>query len=123
MWSTVGFLLVLIGIHWLLNYHWAIVLLPAVVAAAMLKSWFILDRVARRIIDRIRSRDDHRCIGGFLSLKSWLTIAAMMMAGRLLRGGSAPRLLVGCLYTTIGMALLLSSRHLWRGWRDARARP
>ena len=86
-----------------------------------MKSRFILNRVVRRIVDRIRSRDDHRCIGGYLSVKSWAIVAVMMIAGRLLRGSSVSRSLVGFLYAAIGTALLLSSRHLWRNWRSAEA--
>ena len=123
MWSVVGCLLMLVGMNWLLGQQRAGMLLLIAVAAALLKSRLILDRIARRNVARIRSRDDNRCIGGFLSVKSWLIIAGMMFAGRLLRGSSLSRSLVGCLYAAIGMALVLSSRHLWRSWRDARGKP
>ena len=33
------------------------------------KARFILDRVARKIVDRIQERGDGRCLGGFLSLR------------------------------------------------------
>jgi hypothetical protein len=117
MWSVVGLLLLFFGARWLLAHRWGIALLPAAVLAGALKSRFVLDRTARRIGDRVLSRGDGRCIGGFLSVRSWTLVAAMMIAGRLLRGSPVSRTLVGLLYSAIGTALLLSSRHVWRRWR------
>jgi hypothetical protein len=122
MWSTVGSLLLFFGTRWLLEHRWGPIVLPIALAVGALKAHFVLDRAAGKIIERIHSHPDDRCIGGFLSLKSWATVAVMMIAGRLLRGSETIRPLVGPLYAAIGTALLLSSRHIWRSWRQMNGR-
>ena len=117
MWSVVGTLLLFFGARWLLEYGWGVALLLIAVLAGTLKSWLVLDRAAGKIIDRIQSRDDRRCIGGFLSLRSWAIVAVMMVSGRLLRASPISHALIGLLYAAIGTALLFSSRRLWSNWR------
>ena len=73
----------------------------------------------RRWLVRIASRGDGRCIGGFLSARSWLLVALMSGAGRLLRGGLLPLPVAGTLYVAIGTGLLFSSRIAWLRWRAA----
>jgi hypothetical protein len=120
MWSVVGVLLLFFGARWAMEYHWGVLLLLIAVVAGTLKSRMILDRTARRIVDRIRSQDDRRCIGGFLSLRSWFLVAVMMASGRLLRASPVSHAFVGVLYAAIGTALMFSSRRLWSSWRQAR---
>jgi len=88
-------------------------------AAGLLKGRFVLDRAATRIADRIAARGDGRCVGGFLSVRSWLLVALMSGAGRLLRGGLLPAAAVGTLYVAIGTGLVFSSRIAWRRRRSA----
>lgn len=52
----------------------------------VVKSGFVLDRAARGEIARIRARGDGRCVGGFLSLRTWGFVLLMMVGGRVLRG-------------------------------------
>jgi hypothetical protein len=122
MWTVVGAALAAVGGRWLwLSPSAAAPYLAAaglVVGAA--KSRFVLDRAAARIVDRIRERGDGRCLGGFLSLQSWTFVAAMVIAGRLLRGSHIARSLLGMLYLAVGTGLLLSSRIAWRAWRQRR---
>jgi hypothetical protein len=119
MWSVVGVALAVVGGRWL----WLSPLeaAPWLAAAAVLigvvKARFVLDAAARRIVDRIRARGDGRCVGGFLSLQSWLLVAIMVIAGRLLRGSDVARGILGALYLAVGIGLLLSSRIAWRAWR------
>jgi hypothetical protein len=120
LWSAVGTLLLVLGIRWTLPARAAALLLPFAVLAGVLKARFVLDRVARRVIDRIRTRGDDRCLGGFLSPKTWALVAVMMIAGRLLRGSPLPRTIIGLLYITVGTALLLASRRQWRAWHEDR---
>jgi hypothetical protein len=118
MWSAVGLMLLFFGTRWLVDQAWELVLLPVALAAGAAKSHFVLDRAARRNVERILGRGDGRCVFGFLSLKSWALVAVMMVAGRLLRGSHLSRTLLGLLYAAIGTALLLSSRHVWRSRRE-----
>jgi hypothetical protein len=117
MWSTVGSLLLFFGTRWTLEHSWGPIALPFALAAGAVKARLILDRAAARITERIRRQTDDRCLGGFLSAKSWVTVAVMMLAGRLLRGSDTIRPVIGPLYSAIGAALLLSSRNIWRTWR------
>lgn len=122
MWTAVGTALAVFGGRWLWLSRgpaapW---LAAAAVAVGVAKSRFVLDRAARRIVDRIRERGDGRCVGGFLSLGSWGFVAVMVVAGRLLRGSHIARSLLGAIYLAVGTALLLSSRIAWRAWRRRR---
>ena len=122
LWSLVGTALVLAGARWALRASGPragtlLVLLGA--AAGLLKGRFVLDRAAARIASRIEARGDGRCAGGFLSARSWLLVALMAGAGRLLRGGLLPEAAVGTLYVAIGTGLLFSSRIAWARRRAA----
>jgi hypothetical protein len=90
------------------------------VAAGVLKSRFVLDRAARRMIARIQERGEGRCLGGFLSWGTWALVLVMMMAGRLLRGAGLSGIVVGPLYLAVGVALVVSSRLSWRAWSSSR---
>ena len=118
MWTVVGTLLLSFGVRWTLAgqipLDW--LLLATTVAAGWLKARFVLRRPARRMIERIRTRGDGRCVGGFLSIRSWAFVALMAGAGRLLRGELLPRTIVGLVYVAVGTALLLASHELWRAW-------
>lgn len=122
MWSAVGAALAGFGIRWIWEAEAGIAPWIAAVAVAVgaVKSRLVLDRAALRIIDRIRARGDGRCLGGFLSLKTWGLVIVMMAGGRLLRSTVA-RGIVGPLYLAVGTALLISSRLAWRAWRNSRS--
>jgi hypothetical protein len=122
LWTVVGSLLLAFGTRWTLRalgpLAGPLVLVP-VIAAGLVKGRFVLDRAAGRIADRIAARGDGRCLGGFLSVRSWLLVALMSGVGRLLRGGLLPPAVVGPLYAAIGAGLLYSSRIAWRRRRAA----
>jgi hypothetical protein len=125
MWSVVGALLLGFGTVWTLEAlgdgAGSLALILGVLAG-LAKGRYVLDRAAGRITDRIARRGDGRCLGGFLSWRSWLLVAVMSAAGRLLRGGLVSHAIVGPLYAAVGAGLLYSSRVPWRRWRAA-ARP
>ena len=121
LWSIVGTGLAAAGLYWVTHgppwAHWAAI---GAVLVGLLKSGMVLDRAAVRIVDRIEERGDGRCLGGFLSWKTWLLVAVMMGSGRLLRGGLIPTHWVGLLYVGVGVALVRSSRIAWRRWSALR---
>lgn len=128
MWTVVGSVLLGLGLYWIVRrYHgpgWAYA--APFLALGLAKALLILDRVARRTINRIRTRGDDHCVGGFFSPSSWALILGMMLLGQVLRASPVPRADVGFLYVAVGSALLISSRMLWREWlllRPARVRP
>lgn len=118
MWTVVGSLLFYFGAHWVVRSgaRHAELQIAAAVAVGVVKAFLALDRAAGRIVTRILARGDHRCIGGFLSLKTWLIVAVMATVGRLLRAGLLPMHVVGLLYAAIGTALLVGARNFWRAW-------
>lgn len=123
MWLVVGGGLMGFGVHWLWAGRPALApwLAAAAVVAGVVKSHLVLDRAARRVVRRITARGDGRCLGGFLSLRTWALVVLMMVLGRLLRGGLAGWL-VGALYIAVGTALLRSSRLSLHAWQESRRR-
>ena len=120
LWSLVGMLLLSFGSAWVLwgDVPYVPLLLALSAAAGVAKARLVLDRAARRIVERVRSRGDGRCLGGFLSVRTWLFVAAMAAAGRWLRTGLAPKLAIGMIYVAVGLGLLIGARILWRAWHQ-----
>jgi hypothetical protein len=120
LWTVVGGMLLLFGMRWSIRaaipYVW--LLLALAIAAGVFKALFVLECTARRTIDRIRERGDGRCIGGFLSIRTWLFVGLMMLVGYLLRHSALPRAIVGLIYTAVGTALLVAARRLWGAWYE-----
>jgi len=122
LWTIVGAALLFFGARWTLAAYDGRAGLLAVglgVGIGLLKGRFVLDRTARRVTDRIAARGDGRCAGGFLSWRSWLLVALMSGAGRVLRSGLLSHAVVGPLYAAIGAGLLFSSRIAWQRWRTS----
>jgi len=116
LWSVVGTVLAIFGARWIwLDWGWPGTAAGlAAVAIGVAKSRWILDRAAARMATRIAERGDGRCIGGFLSWKTWLLVALMSGSGRLLRFLVGANGFIGLLYLAVGVALVRSSRVLWR---------
>jgi hypothetical protein len=116
IWSVVGFFLltngfVLISLHDRLWYAVAGLILGTA------KTFFILDRVARKNIKRIKEFEDKVCIGSVYSWKTWILVAGMIVLGRFLRTTVLPGEVIGLVYTAVGWALMLASRLLWLAWK------
>ncbi len=115
MWSLVGLML---GIRGLLHidltswtgWMWA----AGALIIGFFKGQFVLKKSARRAIKRILERGDDKCLGGFMSVKSWLLIASMIIMGKLLRASPLPRDPVWSVYVAVGTALLVSSRFFYQ---------
>jgi hypothetical protein len=117
LWTVIGLLLLIKGgyrLSQLPDRH------PLIIAAGILvgtvKSLLILDKSARRGIDRILNFADGTCLGAVYSSKTWLLVLCMMSLGVILRNSSFPVQLLCFIYFTIGWALLFSSRLAWREW-------
>lgn len=115
LWTIVGMFLILRGLGWIdpIENGWFVV---AALAIGTLKSVCILDRSARRSIQRIVKLRDGTCLGAVYSWKTWILVAMMMISGILLRTVIEPGKYIGTLYCAIGWALLLSSRSAWLEW-------
>ena len=116
LWSGIGGMLIFRGVSWLIPVGGLWIIIPALIAGTI-KSFFILDKTARRGVRRILEMADGRCLGAVYSIRTWLLVLIMMGAGMALRHSALPREILGGLYVTIGWALFFSSRHAWLAWK------
>jgi hypothetical protein len=81
----------------------------AALAIGILLGWFkgakVLRPAARKSAARILERGDGKCVGGFLSWKSWLFVAGMGFFGKWLRSAGIHPWILGPLLTGVGVAL------------------
>lgn len=117
LWSAIGFLLLTKGFYRLgvMDGGQMYIVLPAILAGS-LKAFFILDKAARRGVERILTLKDGTCLGAVYSVKTWILVLCMMGMGVILRSSPLPLSLLCFLYLTVGWALLLSSRLAWGAW-------
>jgi len=120
MWSCVGAGLFSVGTYWLLKNGEAKGFILLVIAAALGlgKALLVLDRTTLSNVDRVKSRGEDRCFGGFLSPRVWILVIGMMFLGRILRTIGLPKPILGLIYQAVGVGLLFSSRLIWRAWKD-----
>jgi hypothetical protein len=85
-------------------------------AIGTIKSFLVLDRAARKNIQRILACHERYCIGGVYSVRMWGMVLLMIVGGRLVRSFT-PDAFTWLLYLAIGWALVLSSRLVWQRWR------
>ncbi len=117
LWTIIGGLLLYRGAGYLIQAK-AVWLVPVGILAGTIKSYWILDRAACRGLKRIRAFSDNTCIGAVYSWKTWVIVLVMMTSGVVLRKSSLPFSTIGTLCIAIGWALVFSSRHGWREWRN-----
>jgi len=115
VWSCVGLMLFYRGAHALLQIQGYIWLAGAILVGT-LKGLMILDKTARKNINRIKHFDDKKCIGGVYSWKTWVLVIVMMVSGFFLRHSTLPIEFVGVIYAAVGWALMVSSRLAWLEW-------
>jgi hypothetical protein len=120
LWTVVGLGLTAAGLAWCsgVSLPWSALLAAAGVAAGLVKGRYVIRRMAEKNAARIIARGDGHCLGGFLSVKTWLLVAAMMASGMVLRRSAVPRPVLGVVYTAVGTALLAGSVILWRALRQ-----
>ena len=117
IWSIVGLLLLARGSAFLVTADRLWLLLPAILIGSC-KSLLLLDKSARKNLDRLARKEDGSCIGGVYSPKMWILIIMMIFMGRFLRNSGMPEGLIGLIYAAIGWALFFSSRLLWNAVRQ-----
>jgi len=115
IWTVVGFFLLTNGFVLVsLENHLWYGLIGLLLGTA--KAFFVLDRMARKNIKRIKEFEDKICFGSVYSLKTWVMVAAMIVLGRFLRTTVLPGEIIGLVYTAVGWALMLASRLMWIEW-------
>jgi hypothetical protein len=122
MWSCVGAGLFAVGTYWLLNNGETRGFILLVIAAGLGlgKALLVLDRTTASNIDRVKSRGEDRCFGGFLSPRVWIIVIGMMLLGRILRTSGLSKPILGLIYGAVGIGLLFSRRLIWRALKDQR---
>ena len=79
------------------------------VAAALVVHHFGFLRIVDRNLGRILPMQGKQCLFAFMSWRSYLLIAVMMLLGIVLRRSPLPRPYLSIVYIAIGLALVLSS--------------
>jgi uncharacterized membrane protein YwzB len=117
LWTIIGGMLITKGVVRLspLPEYKMIVVLSACIVGAF-KAKFMLDRAAAKTVARILTLEDGTCLGAVYSVKTWLLVLCMIGMGVILRNSSLPMALLCFIYITIGLALIVSSRHGWKAW-------
>ena len=120
LWTVVGLGLSTLGFIWCfaVRLPWPFGLAVLGIAAGSLKGRFVFRGLAEKNAARVVRRGDGRCLGGFLSIKTWLLVAVMMTSGMILRRSGVPHPILGVLYSAVGTALLAGSVPLWRARRQ-----
>ena len=117
LWTVIGLLLLIKGSYRIVQVsEYQVVIIITAFILGTFKSIFILDRSARKSIDRILDFKDGTCLGAVYSIKTWLLVVCMMGMGIILRNSFLPLSLLCFIYFTIGWALLFSSRLAWQTW-------
>jgi len=118
LWSIAGLILIGRAVIWLHDATLAVLLLAALFAAAgLVKGKYVLAKIARRNVKRIRELSPHKpkvCIFAFQAMQSYLIVIAMITAGILLRLSPLPRHWLAMLYIAIGAALEWASVVYWK---------
>jgi hypothetical protein len=117
-WSVVGlFLIVRAEDILLLAGKWWIFPLAAIIGTA--KSFFVLDQMARKNINRTLSLKEGTCIGGVYSWRTWGLVVFMILLGISSRLLAVPQPIIGFIYLTVGWSLFWSSRLMWQQWQES----
>jgi hypothetical protein len=88
----------------------------AALAIGVFKGFKFLRPTAKKSVARIIHRGDGKCLGGFISVKSWLFVGAMILLGRGLRMAGLPPWLTSAILGAVSVALLMGSGVFWAGW-------
>ena len=109
-WLGVGAMLLIRATLWLSGANWShpYIFEAVGVGAALLVHRFGFVKIVDRNLARILPVKDKRCFFSFIPWRSYLIILVMITMGVELRHSSLPRQYLAILYTTMGLALLLS---------------
>ncbi len=117
LWSVIGVVIIVRGGCRLgqtgVAFPYILILAPL---TGILKSYFILDKSARRSTERILRFEDGRCLGAVYSVRTWCLVLCMMAFGIVLRKSSLPVSVLSFFFIAIGSALVFSSRLAWLEW-------
>ncbi len=116
-WLVVGVSLVLKGGQIL---AWAPGWLAAAFAVGTVKTFLILDKIARRNVQRLNGYSAPIFVGRMFATRTWVIIGLMIVLGRLLRLPVVAPELSGFFSLAVGWGLLAASRLSWQAWFKGR---
>jgi hypothetical protein len=127
MWLIGAAILLVRGLGYIQGRSWHSWALAVGLALGVLKSRYLLERVAAKAVDRIRAQGPAFFLS-FFSLRSWGLVAVMMGGGIAIRQiVVAPDQIgagiLGAVYVGVGTALVLADRVFWHAaFRKERVR-
>ena len=116
MWVGVGTLLLRYSWSWLTAYRGGGTIQFALtgITAALLIHHFGFLKIADKNVSRIVPMEGKKCMFSFITWKSYLIVAVMVVMGVTLRHSPIPKHYLSIFYTGIGLALILSSIRYFR---------
>lgn len=117
-WTLAGFGLLTRGVLLLQPLHHWWLMVPASLLG-LGKSFLMIDRSVERVVRRVEGFEQEKCLGAVFTPFTWLMIGAMITLGILLKYTGIYDGIRGFILVTIGMALLISSRIVWRAVKKA----
>lgn len=120
MWTIGASILTIRGVGYLHDRYWHAWILAIGLAIGVVKSRYLLDRIARAAVDRIRAQGRAPFLT-FFSAKSWLLVGLMMGGGIVIRNIFVhPNVIgagiLGAVYVGVGTALALADRIFWQAF-------
>jgi len=111
MWMGVGVMLVILAYGWLTAKGGTIALVLGVIglAASLVIHHFGFLKIVDKNLARILPMEGKRCLFSFQPWRSYFLILVMVGMGIGLRHSPLPKHYLAVIYTSIGMALILSS--------------
>jgi hypothetical protein len=111
VWFCGGTMLLVLAYSWLsqVDKPLSFIYFGVGLIAALLIHRFGFRKIAAKNINRILAKSGWQCLFSCFAWKSYLLIAVMVTMGKLFRRSDFPKPYLAILYTTIGLALVLSS--------------
>lgn len=120
IWACVGTMLLFLAFSWLtagfVTQAAFYVFSAAGGVLALVVHHFGFLKIVDKNLDRILPMNGKKCLFAFIPWKSYLTIAVMIALGAFLRRSGIPKQYLAILYTTVGLALILSSIRYMRNF-------
>ena len=121
VWTAVGGMLVTWGAGWLAGVNaWQAVALAVSGIAIGIGAWVGMRALAEKNIERLESMPERGSIVSFISGKSWLITALMIVMGSTLRHSAVPKVWLAVPYLAMGLALFLASLSYYRYLTNSR---
>lgn len=119
VWSMVGAFLTGKGV-WISHQDpWTLILVAILAGLGLgfVKSRFVFDHVAAKVVAHIDNKPARACLGGLFSVKNWTLIVVMAAFGRIIGVLPFDALLKTGIYVMVGSGLAFSSRLMWAAWK------